>query len=525
MNEAKMILKMFEEGKITLEEAEALLEALGTSSNAAAAMVAEETKRTARRIARDHAEDVEDEDHGVDEMIHKLEEEFDQMDEDLETLDDEMDDELDELESRLEDMEDMEDMESIDDAKRAEMRSRMEALRQKMNERQQRIKEQRRILKDKKREYKRKYRIHHGSISEEVHAGLSDLRESLEEFRQNFEKDTLPEIRTAMSELGGELNHGMSEMRRGFRHGAKEMRRAFHGMGFRDLLGSIFSSIGAWPGIIVEEDLTGSFDLSAGPVEVDFKTNNGSIQVVGTDEPGYKLHIKYRVPTDDEEEVQRLKAEMAEIIQEPRLLRVRALEKGPGQISLQLSVPRGLEANFSLQSSNGSVQISELQNSGMMKVHTSNGAVTVVNVFAKDLSARSSNGRVEVKNVKAELVDVHTSNGAVYIEGECSNIVSRTSNGTITAYPQITANGSLKAHTSNGRIKVVLRDPDLGVDFDASTTCGSISLGLPELEYTKKIDKNLRKEYIAHTVDCNLKPKKLQIQATTSNGSIYIGQE
>lgn len=522
MNEAKMILKMFEEGKITLEEAEALLEALGTNSNAAALMVAEETKRTARRIARDHAEDAEDEDHAVDEMIDKLEEEIDQMDEELENLDDEMDDEMDELDSRFDDLE---DMESIDDAKRAEIKSRMEALRQKMNERRQRIKEERRLLREKAREYKRKYRVHHGSISEEIHAGLNDLHESLEEFHRNFEKDTLPEIRAAMSEIGGELNHGMSEMRRGIRHGAKEVRRAFHGMGFRDLLSSIFSSIGSWPGIIVEEDLTGSFDLSAGPVEVDFKTSNGSIQVVGTDEPDYKLHIKYRVPTDDEAEAQRLKNEMAEITQDSRLLRVRALEKGPGQVSLQLFVPRGLEANFTLQSSNGAVQVSELQNSGMMKVHSSNGAVSVTNIFAKDISARSSNGRVEVKNVKADMVDVHTSNGAIYIEGECSNIVSRTSNGTISAYPQITTNGSLKAHTSNGRIKVVLRDPDLGVDFDASTTCGSISLGLPELEYTKKIDKNLRKEYIAHTVDCNLKPKKLQIQATTSNGSIYIGQE
>lgn len=548
MNEAKMILKMLDEGKITLEEAEALLEALGTDDPVSAGSaegrlrVGETVPSSEKRTYLHHEDgdeydkydddddeddddDDDDEEEEIEELVDQIEEEIDHMEDQIDHLEDQLVDELDAL---RDEWDELEDVGGVDDNRREELRKKMDDAREQVESRRDQLREERKRIREQAREYKRQVRTHQG-INEEIHAGMRELSRGLDEVRQNFQREGLPELRAAMRQLSEELNEGLSEgmneLRHGLNEGAKEVRRAFGGSGFRNLLNGIFSSI-SWSGngISLEDEITGQFDPAAGPVEIDIRTSNGRIEVFGTDEAGYRLQLHYTIPADSEEEAQQLKGEMVSITQEANRLKVRTLEFRRGSVAATLYLPKSTEGNIKLHTSNGRITIEELRSKGCLQLETSNGRITLTGVRVKDLRANTSNGRVELRDVASDVMDVDTSNGSIFVEGICENVVCRTSNGAISAYPYVMDRGSLKLSTSNGRIKVVLKNMDMGLDVETTTTMGSITLDVPDLEYERKLEKHHRHDYKAHTKGFAEMEKQLRIQAVTSMGSIYVGQ-
>lgn len=528
MNEAKMILKMFDEGKITLEEAEALLEALGTSTIANVAEsirieghpVEGQTVSTSEK-SRETDADEEDDEEEVEELVDQIEEEVDQLEDEIDNIEDELNDELDALQDEWDELE---DAEGVNNTKGEELRMKMDEARARVESRREQLREEKKRIREQAREFKRQVRSRHG-ISEEIEEGMRELSRGLDEVRESFKKEGFSELRAAMRQLSEELNDGMSGLRNGLNEGAREIRRTFGGGTFRNLLNGIFSSI-SWSGdgIPLDEEITGSFDPAAGPVEIDLRTHNGRIEIQGTNEEGYRLHLHYTIPADSVEEAEQLKSEMVSITQESNLLRVRSLEHRRGSVAAQLFLPKSTEGNITLNSSNGRISVEELRNQGRLLLKTSNGRITLNGVRGKELQADTSNGRVELRDVAADMMDVETSNGSIFVEGICENITCRTSNGAISAYPYVMDQGNLKLTTSNGRIKVVLKNLDMGVDIESSTTMGSITLDVPNLEFERRYEKHQRHDYKAHTAGYEGMAKQLRIQANTSMGSVYIGR-
>lgn len=517
MNEAKMILKMFEEGKITMEEAEALLEALGMSAGATSTVFNMDQEEHAKSRERQVHPQTEDE---FNEFVEAIEDQFEELDDQLGELDDVADDELDELTDHLDDLD---DMENISDEKKEEIRSRAEAVRQKIEERRQKIKENRQEIRKKRKEYNKYYRTHNG-IGDEIRSGIDELAQGVQDFRKKFEAEGMTEVRSTLREISDEINKGMNELHKGLKQGVKDVKKAFQGNNFWDMLNGIVGSVSfGWPGIAIEDEISGMFDSSCERVEIEVKTSNGRIEVEGTDDPGYTLHLLYQVHADNEEEARKVKDDMVTITQEPGVLRVRSKEGRLGSVAVKLYIPKKLEANIKLLTSNGRIVIQNLQNKSLLELGSSNGRLDLANLRVKELHGRTSNGRIEIKNAASEVLDVVTSNGAIYIEGICEQVHAQTSNGTISVYPHIMSKGTLDLGTSNGRIKVVVADRNLGLDIDATSTMGSINLDIPGLEYQRKIEKHSRHEYKAHTHDLQTREKQLQIQASTSLGSIYMG--
>lgn len=529
MNEATMILKMFDEGKITLEEAEALLEVLGTDTTTTvnesfptAARPVSEWKAPASEKRREPSDDDDYTDSDeIDELVDHIEETFDQMEDKINEIDDELDDELDSLQDEWEELE---DTDGVDSTRKEELRAKMETARQRAEARREELRKERKRIREQEKEYKRQVRYHHG-ISEEIEAGMRELSRGLDEVRRNFEREAIPELRGAIRQLSEELNEGMSGLRHGLNEGAREIRRTFGSNSFRNLFNGIFNSFN-WSdtGIHIDEEIRGSFELTAGPVEIDLRTHNGKIEVYGTNEDEYRLELHYSIPAESEEEARRLKEEMITITQETNVLRVKTLEYRRGGVYLRFFLPKATEGNIKLQTSNGKIIAEELRSKGRLQIDTSNGGILLKSIRVKELKAETSNGRVELCDVASDRMDVETSNGGILVEGICENVNCRTSNGTISAYPYVMNKGKLKLSTSNGRIKVVLKNLDMGVDMEASTTMGSITLDIPQLEYERRYEKHNRSDFKAHTKGYAEMEKQLRIEATTSMGSIYIGQ-
>lgn len=534
MNERMMILKMLDEGKITLEEADALLEALGTSSESqsasktrAAQPEEQEKDEPAASIRVPFTADSEE----LEDLVEQVEDEFDQMADELDEMEDILDDQLEELDDQLDEMDDIEDLEHTG---RAEIEHKIGEVRHQVEERRIRINEQRTRLKEQKREYIRKCQTESG-ISAEIRRGMDDLARSLRDMRYTLETEGANEVRQAMRVAGNEFNAGMRELRDGLNEGArelrnglqegmKEMRKAFKGKDLKNILGGIFGSFGHhWPGYVFEDEIKSDFDLEK-DCFIDIRTNNGKIEVIGSDREDYQVILKYEIAADNEEEAKRLKSSMVQISVDPTHLKLEPSESRHGSVSVKLLVPANLHGEYKLKSSNGMIGVSNLKSDCTVEMTSSNGRLEVANVRVAKLNGRTSNGRIEVKDVASEHMDLQSSNGSIFLDGICEEVMGRTSNGSITVYPHITDAGNLKLHTSNGRVKVVVADAGVGVDIEAKTTMGSITLAFPELVYIRQVQQHGRRDYKAHSTNYETAEKKIQIEANTSMGSIYIGQ-
>ncbi|MDD2429817.1 MAG: DUF4097 family beta strand repeat-containing protein [Eubacteriales bacterium] len=121
---------------------------------------------------------------------------------------------------------------------------------------------------------------------------------------------------------------------------------------------------------------------------------------------------------------------------------------------VQVFVPQAYAGMFMLDTSNASVNMSDLTQSG-------------------DVHIETSNGRIEVKNVAAPLVEAHTSNGAVTLDevSVSGAIDMKSSNGALTA-GAVNARDKLRMETSNGRIVL---DRVISADIELRTSNGSVS--------------------------------------------------
>ncbi len=521
MNERMMILKMLSEGKITLEEADSLLVALGITDvnlnlDINAQIKNEEPADSKSKVSVGLTEEEEEE----------LEEELEQIEEEIEELDDELEEIDDEFEEQIEDLKDRsDDEEKLAPEQKEEIEQKLNEIRQKRRERKEKIKARRKELKEELQQKKKKYKKH-TRISLDINEGLDEISKGFQELKKNFQGEGMEEIKLTVKDIASQINGGMKELRDNLNEGTKEVRKAFKGKDLKQMFSNFFNSIGFgnFANITLEEEVNGTLDSTQGPIEIDLKTFNGRIEVVGTDDEDYKLHLTYQIHADSEEEAQVVKEQMATITQTPTLLKLETHRHGFGGVKVKLYVPKKIAGEFKLKTSNGRICIMGIKGNGHLDLTSSNGRLELTDLRVAKLKGRTSNGRIECKDFAAEDMEVQTSNGSIYLDGLCDQIHARTSNGTITVIPSVIEKGNFDLNTSNGRIKVEVCDPEVGLDIDTSTTMGSITLDVPDLVYQKQLDKNMRKEYQAQSENYVGKEKRIQIQAVTSMGSIYIIQ-
>lgn len=177
-----------------------------------------------------------------------------------------------------------------------------------------------------------------------------------------------------------------------------------------------------------------------------------------------------------------------------------------------------------LSTKNGKIE-SQFVNSEDFKAYTSNASVSLSYVNSNNMYLKTANGKIDANHLAGEDLVCKTSNGSISLETlSFDKSELTTSNGRITC-DDLDNNKTkvVKMMTSNGSISSKTKKLQKETLFDLETSMGNISLEVPDLIYTTNKQVNLGlKKIIAHTVDYNNNDEKLEIIASTSNGSIQI---
>jgi len=269
----------------------------------------------------------------------------------------------------------------------------------------------------------------------------------------------------------------------------------------------------------------------SGPVETDkllleVANRNGKINVGTWDKPEYKIDLLLKAWGYTQEEAdENLKALIVDF-SETEVEGVKKLSLGfdhPAyrvsySVSVDVTLPKGVDNSMNLKTSNGSINLAEIEGSNL-DLHTSNGKIVMENVSAERLDGDTSNGAVLLDGVSARVLNVRTSNGKIEGEVRSTDVFLKTSNGGIQLSLPCNEGGNYELLTSHGGIDLgVSDDLDNGYDMDLKTSMGRISVDLPDLEYLRS-----RKNHVAvKTRGFEEKAKKIGVVAKTSMGRIAV---
>jgi len=193
---------------------------------------------------------------------------------------------------------------------------------------------------------------------------------------------------------------------------------------------------------------------------------------------------------------------------------------------IEIFVPKHLK-NLKIITTNGKCEIIDLT-SDNLELNTSNGRISLTNCQSKTIDAVTSNGKIIVEGTVAAFANLSTSNGKIELANcKFDKLDAKTSNGSIILdkiYKMASQEGSYNLRTSNGKINIGLSNSDVcGCMVDASTSLGSISVDLPQLNYF--VDKktfSMQSVVQIKSANFDSSADKIYINAQTSNSSINI---
>lgn len=277
-----------------------------------------------------------------------------------------------------------------------------------------------------------------------------------------------------------------------------------------DIIGSIRSGLSNLPLVFdidsnrikLEQTLTGQFE--AEQVDLDLQTRNGSIRVEAWDEPGYQLDLTLSVRATTREQAEAIVADREFVVRSGNSLMVgdrksRQLDNKVS-VSMRLRLPRQHNYLCQAKTTNGSVEIRELDLSGCQ--------------------VQSANGSLRLYGINADDVEAKTVNGSLKVEGSMGNLLGKATNGSITI-DNIAETSRNELKTVNGRVEVRIPSREnLGIIATAKTTAGSIRMEHPAMKVKEKISKPGNNFLRAATDD--EASADIELKLGSVNGSIRI---
>ena len=238
-------------------------------------------------------------------------------------------------------------------------------------------------------------------------------------------------------------------------------------------------------------------------VDLELETFNGAVTVVVWQ--GDKVTIGV-VKVGYEGQLQHIQIDFGERVDSEALGQVRKvwikaeydrILGFPSSPSVYLNVKVPEQKNYSLtvRTSNGPVQVEDLEGRSLL-IDTSNGGVTLEDVLFPEIQAETSNGGIE-GSLQGDDVEIDTSNGEIDV--------------------RLLGPGTYDLSTSNGGIKVET-EIELPVRVDASTSNGKVTWSGPALTIQESSETRLRGE----TGDFDPGVESIDLKASTSNGGIDL---
>jgi hypothetical protein len=236
---------------------------------------------------------------------------------------------------------------------------------------------------------------------------------------------------------------------------------------------------------------------------------NGQIDVSTWDRPEYNVDLAIKAQGNTEREAQSNLEKVDTTIEEN-------LVQGRLELVLTISVPR---LTWSRVSVNVAVTL-PADATVDLDIQTTNGGIKMEDLTGSMLTLSTTNGDVAFDGVEADTISASTTNGRISGSVQAADMTADTTNGVISLSLPCTRTGSYGLETTNGNVDVtVVPSGDVGFDLDASTSSGGATLDLSGLTY----ETSTSRHKVAHTEGYETKPVQIEIDASTTNGNVSVG--
>lgn len=150
-----------------------------------------------------------------------------------------------------------------------------------------------------------------------------------------------------------------------------------------------------------------------------------------------------------------------------------------------------------------------------LRLETTNGAIGVEGLHGSRLAARTSNGAIHAAGAW-DAADLRTTNGAIHLDGLFNDLDADTTNGAIggTIASQRTCKQTLQ--TTNGSVKLGVKDGGHGYKVEGSTTNGRVAIAIGGAQASGKDTQR------AQTPGFDGAAVQVTLKAESTNGSIDL---
>ncbi|MBT9176393.1 MAG: hypothetical protein DDT20_00712 [Firmicutes bacterium] len=462
--EAKMILEMLRDGKITADEATRLLNAALPARDrprGSEGAFFSDLRETVREVAERARKEAKEAVRRANEALH-------------------------------------EEQKGTKEQARELVHQARNEMREQLREAKMRLKEMKQELKQRLRQDKAK-----GVLAEEAEEELESTEEELLNIQEKVEdmQHEVEEIQHDLEEIEAdqeEEDEDDDDEDEDEAEDEEDDRREPEG----GVLASVISALGGGQTYHWQENLSG--ELPDVPVpHIVVRGVNGRITVERTSDSKWHLAVEKSARASNATEAESLRRCLYSVEATAEGL-VIAAKKVFGQaraVNFHLCLPQALTYDLDLSAVNGSVRVKE--------------------VIAKRIRASTTNGQVEVESVSSE-INLSSVNGRVELTGGAPNVKCRTVNGSLVVTCPTLQAGVMFLDTVNGSIILRLGDSkEVGVKIKGANMHGSVQaegLGLKVDVVRHMVGKRLQAESegaFAHW---------LEVEAKSVHGSINIAR-
>lgn len=259
-------------------------------------------------------------------------------------------------------------------------------------------------------------------------------------------------------------------------------------------------------------------------IPIDLSNINGALRVQGWSEEEYQLTCVQRLKGRDRDLLRsRLFSVPWDDDAEKTDFTLSVPHVSEGTISLHLMVPEARLYSVRLFSQNGSLRVENLKGTAV-NVDTVNGSIRLHSVNAQTIQGEGGNGSCEMEGVEAKMVRHALGNGSYRLSLSAAEVDLVTTNGSVNVrIADVVGDSRYRLRTTNGAIKVsVPPQVDLGLSLDLQTAVGRISTEVSALEIARQERRGGGSVLTAHTVDYDSKADRLNLEASSTSGSITL---
>lgn len=259
-------------------------------------------------------------------------------------------------------------------------------------------------------------------------------------------------------------------------------------------------------------------------IPIGFSNANGSIRVEGWSEDDYQLTVVQRLRGSDRELLSTRLFDVGWMDGAERTdFRLTVPSLGDVSISLHLMIPEDRMYEVEMLSQNGSLRVENIKGTNL-KLDTVNGSTYLHSVKAHNIRGEGGNGSCEMKDVEAKVICHTLGNGSYRVSVSAGDVDLLTTNGSVNVrVSNVQGVSSYRLRTTNGAIKASLpQEADLGLALDLLTSVGRISTEVNALEISRQERQGGGSVLTAHSVDYSGKTDKLDLEASSTSGSIVV---